>query len=92
VYSISLSTLMMWVSLFGTTRGGVEEDEAGDSFEGLRERSDIGEWRVSLFELPFYVEMAGLGGAFDGKWQLILGRTRVLWVPRCYQPRGSLAT
>ena len=43
VYSISLSTSMMWVSSFGTTRVGVEEDEAGDSFEGLQERSDIGE-------------------------------------------------
>ena len=42
-YSTSLSTSMTCVLSFGTTSGGVEVDEAGDSFEGVRERSDIGE-------------------------------------------------
>jgi hypothetical protein len=42
IYSIFLSTSMICVSLFGTTRGGMEAGEAGDSFEGEQERSDIG--------------------------------------------------
>jgi len=65
----------MWVSLFGTTRDGVEADEAGDLFEGVQERSDIGGWRVPLLELPFYAGMVGLAGVSDGKQRLILGRT-----------------
>ena len=72
-YSTSLLTSMMWVSSLGTTKGGVEVDETGDSFEGAQERSDIGEWRIPLLELSFYAGMVGLEGVFDGKWQLILG-------------------
>ena len=90
-YSTSLSTLMICVSLFGTMSGGVEVDEAGDSFEEAHERSDIGEWRVLLFEPPFYAEMVGSEGASSDRPRLILGQTQVPWVPRCYQPWGSLA-
>ena len=64
---------MMWVSSFGMTRGGVEADEVGDSFEGAQERSDIGGWRVSLLGLSFYVEMVGLVAVSDDKRRLVLG-------------------
>ena len=83
---------IIWVLLFETTRGGVEVDKVGDSFEGARERSDIGEWRVLILGLSFYVEMAGSAGVSDDMRRLVLGRTRVPWVPRCYLPRGNLAT
>jgi len=53
---------MTCVSSFETTRGGVEVGEAGDSFEGEQERSDIEEWRLLLFGSFVYVEMAGLRG------------------------------
>ena len=66
-YSTSLSMSMIWVSSLGTTRGGVEVDEVGDSFEGAQERSDIGEWRVLLLELLFYAGMVGLEGVSDDK-------------------------
>ena len=74
-YSTSLSMSMMCVSSFGMMSGGVEVDEAGDLFEGVQERSDIGGWRVPLLELPFYAGMVGLAGVSDGKQRLILGRT-----------------
>jgi len=45
----------------------VEVDEVGDSFEGARERSDIGEWRVLLLKLLFYAGMVGLEGVSDDK-------------------------
>jgi len=50
------------------TKGGVEEEEAGDLFEGAQERSDIGGWRVLILELSFYVEMAGSTGVSDDMW------------------------
>jgi len=91
-YLTSLSTSMICVSSLGMTRGGVEVDKAGDSFEGAQERSDIGGWRVSLFEMSFYMEIVGSEGAFNDKWLLILGQTQVPWVPRYYRSWGSLAT
>ena len=58
---------IIWVLLFETTRGGVEVDKVGDSFEGAREISDIGGWRASLLGLSFYVGMVGSAGASDDK-------------------------
>ena len=51
----------------------MEVDEAGDLIERAQERSDIGGWRVLLFEPSFYVEMVGSEGAFGDRWLLILG-------------------